>query len=64
MTGSAIMHSLGHKGNDEMLAKEVARIYEEVKTTAQEFNAGDLFAGANISGFLRVANVMMTHGAV
>lgn len=65
MTGSAIMHSLGHKGNDELLAKEVARIYEEVKTTAQEFNArGDLFAGANISGFLRVANVMMTHGAV
>lgn len=65
MTGSAIVHSLGRKGSDEMLASEVARIYKEVKTTAEEFNArGDLFAGANISGFLRVANVMMTHGAV
>jgi hypothetical protein len=25
---------------------------------------GDLFAGANILGFMRVANVMMTHGAL
>jgi glutamate dehydrogenase (NADP+) len=47
-----------------MLAEHVARIYKDVKRTATEFNVrGDLFAGANIQGFLRVANVMMTHGA-
>ncbi len=40
-------------------------VYGEIKNTASEFNArGDLFAGANIAGFLRVANVMMMHGAV
>lgn len=65
MTGPAIVHALGTDVTDEMLEKEVERIYLNVKKTAQEFNArGDLFAGANIYGFLRVANVMMTHGAV
>lgn len=65
MTGSAIVHSLGANATDDMLAENVARIYREVKLTASEFNArGDLFAGANILGFMRVANVMMTHGAV
>lgn len=66
MTGSAILHALGSTtATDEMLKAECGRIYAEVKATAEEFNArGDLFAGSNISGFLRVANVMMTHGAV
>lgn len=65
MTGPAIVHSLGLKASDDMLAKEVARIYNEVKRNAQEFNArGDLHAGAHILGFLRVANMMMNHGAV
>jgi glutamate dehydrogenase (NADP+) len=65
MTGPAIVHALGNDVTDELLQEEVERIYKSVKKTAQEFNAGgDLFAGANIHGFLRVANVMMTHGAV
>jgi len=65
MTGSAIVHALGKKGTDEQLAAEISRIYSDVKLTAEEFNArGDLFAGSNIAGFLRVANVMITHGAV
>jgi glutamate dehydrogenase (NADP+) len=65
LTGSAIVHSIGTGATDEMLAENVSRIYQDVKNTASEFNArGDLFAGANIAGFLRVANVMMTHGAV
>lgn len=65
MTGSHIATSLGVGANDAMLANEVNRIYGDVKRTAEEFNArGDLFAGANITGFLRVANVMLTHGAV
>jgi glutamate dehydrogenase (NADP+) len=59
------VHSLGPNATDTMLAENVSRIFKDVKNTATEFNArGDLFAGANILGFMRVANVMMTHGAV
>jgi glutamate dehydrogenase (NADP+) len=65
LTGSAIVHRLGLQATDAELAKECGRIYQEVKSTAAEFNArGDLFVGANIQGFLRVADVMMKHGAV
>ena len=65
LTGPALVHNLGDGATDERLQAEVARVYSEVKSTASEFNArGDLFAGANIAGFLRVANVMMLHGAV
>ena len=65
LTGPAIVHSLGVNATDEALAAEVSRIYQQVKVQAQEFNArGDLLAGSNIMAFLRVANVMMTHGAV
>jgi glutamate dehydrogenase (NADP+) len=70
LTGSAIAHHANSSASggvmtDELLAEHVARIYADVKSTASEFNArGDLYTGANIQGFLRVANVMMTHGAV
>lgn len=64
LTGTAIVNELGKSATDDELAKNVARIYKDVKTTASEFNArGDLYSGANIRGFLHVANVMMTHGA-
>lgn len=44
---------------------ETARIYDEVKRTANEYNVrGDLKTGADIASFLRVANVMATHGAI
>ena len=65
LTGAALMHNLESAASDENLKAEVARVYKEVKSTATEFNVrGDLFAGSNIAGFLRVANVMMAHGAV
>ncbi|CAJ1970356.1 unnamed protein product [Cylindrotheca closterium] len=65
MSGPAIVHSLGPQATDEELKTEVDRIYQEIKTTANEFNCrGDLFAGANIAGFLRIANQMLKHGAV
>lgn len=65
LTGPALVHNLEASASDENLQAEVARVYQEVKGTASEFNLrGDLFAGANIAGFLRVANVMMAHGAV
>lgn len=64
-TGSPIVNSLGATATDAALAEHVTRLYKDVKNTATEFNQrGDLSAGANILGFLRVANVMMTHGAV
>lgn len=65
LTGTPIMYALGQNASDERLAEEVARIYNEVKRMSNEFNAhGDLYTGANIAGFFRVANVMMNHGAV
>lgn len=65
LTGPALAHSLGANATDENLKAEVARVYNDVKTTASEFNArGDLYAGAKIAGFLRVAKTMMAHGAV
>jgi len=65
LSGPAIVHSLGPYATDDDLKGEVARIYKEIKSTATEFNArGDLFTGANISGFLRIANQMVKHGAV
>ena len=65
LTASGIVHALGAGATDEELKEEVERVYADVKRTATEFNArGDLFTGANILGFMRVANVMMTHGAV
>ncbi len=65
MTGSAIKNYLKPNAGDEAFAAEIARIYSDTKNTAKEFNArGDLYLGANISGFLRVANSMLAHGAV
>lgn len=65
LTGPALMHNLGDNASDETFKAEISRVYKEVKNTASEFNArGDLFTGANIAGFLRVANVMIMHGAV
>ena len=47
------------------IAEATARIFNEIKSTANEFNArGDLRVGADIAGFLRVGNVMLSHGAV
>ncbi len=50
---------------DSRIAEATARIFNEIKSTANEFNArGDLRVGADIAGFLRVGNVMLSHGAV
>ena len=45
--------------------REAARVFHEVQRTASEYNVrGDLDAGAAIASFLRVANVMASHGSV
>jgi len=50
---------------DERLGESVDAVYDKITKTATEFNArGDLVAGTNIASFLKVANVMMAHGAV
>lgn len=65
LTGTAVAQHLGEDASDDLLAEHMARIYREVKSTATEFNVrGDLYVGGNIRGFLRVADVMMGHGAV
>jgi len=65
LNGASISNALGPNVSDKQFAEEVSRIYRDTKATAQEFNArGDLFLGANVSGFLRVANAMLNQGAV
>jgi len=65
LTGTHIMTSLGKDAIDKMLTTEVECVYTNIKRTAQEFNTrGDLFYGANILGFFRVANAIMAYRAV
>jgi glutamate dehydrogenase (NADP+) len=50
---------------DARVEAAMTEVYEEVKATAKEFNTrGDLNSGCNIAAFLRVANVMLSHGSV
>ena len=50
---------------DARVEAATSEVFEEVKATAREFNTrGDLLAGTNISSFLKVANVMLSHGSV
>ena len=48
-----------------ILSDNIDRVYDDITRTATEFNVrGDLLAGSQISGFLKVANVMIAHGSV
>uniref|UniRef100_A0A7S2E2V9 Glutamate dehydrogenase n=1 Tax=Octactis speculum TaxID=3111310 RepID=A0A7S2E2V9_9STRA len=60
------VHEFANKEElDERLEAAAQRTFAKVKRTAMEFNArGDLHAGANMAGFLKVADVMSAHGAV
>jgi len=50
---------------DASLDAMAACVYDKIKATAKEFNTrGDLNAGAQIAAFVKVADVMMAHGAV
>jgi glutamate dehydrogenase/leucine dehydrogenase len=70
----AIGNALAYTSKEEQIIKaditdeidrEGRRIFEEVQRSAAEYNArGDLGAGAAIASFLRVANVMASHGSV
>ncbi len=50
---------------DAKLKDIMVNIYRQISQAAKEYGcAGDLAAGANIAGFLKVANAMMAQGAV
>ena len=50
---------------DEKLKSIVRNIYRAMDAAAEEYGvAGDYVAGANIAGFLKVADAMMAHGVV
>lgn len=50
---------------DETLHSNMLHLYNEVYHTAKEYNVeGDLMAGANIVGFVRVAAAALRQGAV
>ena len=61
----SISNVSGPNVSEEEFGGKAAMIYNCTKAAVQEFNACcDLFAGANIHGFLHVANVMLNRGAV
>lgn len=58
-------HPIAPDELDDRIHALVDQIYAESKSTAKEFNMrGDLHAGATIAGFLRVADTLVSHGAV
>eukprot|EP00904_Undaria_pinnatifida_P010369 jgi/Undpi1/6462/HiC_scaffold_20.g08941.m1 len=63
---SLATNPLGAKENiHDRVAEQMAMVFNDVKATATEFNVrGDYGAGASISGFMKVADVMLAHGAV
>ncbi len=50
---------------DAKLKDIMVNIYRQISQAAREYGCeGDLAAGANIAGFLKVANAMMAQGLV
>jgi len=50
---------------DRKLHRIMVNIYSTAKSAAEEYGApGNLVAGANIAGFLKVAQAMMAQGLV
>ncbi len=50
---------------DAKLKKIMIDIYHNMDAAAKEYGCkGDYVAGANIAGFIKVANAMMAHGIV
>ena len=50
---------------DSKLHEIMVNIYHNASAAAKEYGLdGNLVAGANIAGFLKVANAMLSHGVV
>lgn len=62
LIGSALISGSAY---DRPITAAMEELYEELKSTAKEFNTrGDISAAANIAAFHRVADVMIQHGTV
>ncbi|GAB6136994.1 hypothetical protein JCM15060_01830 [Halanaerobaculum tunisiense] len=65
MTQNAMWDSWSLEKVDATLQEIMVDIYRTSRDTAKEYGKeGDLVAGANIAGFLKVANVMLAQGVV
>lgn len=65
MTQNSARYSWDFEKVDTMLQQIMADIYQKAAAAAEEYDMPDnLVAGANIAGFLKVANAMLAYGAV
>ncbi len=65
MTQNGMWDSWDFDKVDKNLQKIMVSIYHEINRIAKEYGMeGDLAAGANIAGFLKVANAMLDHGVI
>lgn len=65
MSQNSIRCSWTFEEVDVRLKDIMVTIYRQISQTAREYGcAGDLVAGANIAGFLKVANAMLAQGVV
>ncbi|MFN2339752.1 MAG: NADP-specific glutamate dehydrogenase, partial [Halanaerobium sp.] len=65
MTQNAMFDEWTFDKVDQELQKIMVGIYKDASTVAAEYGLeGDLVAGANIAGFLKVANTMLDQGVV
>jgi glutamate dehydrogenase (NADP+) len=65
MSQNSIRCSWTFEEVDAKLKEIMVTIYRQISQTAREYDcAGDLVAGANIAGFLKVANAMLAQGVV
>jgi glutamate dehydrogenase (NADP+) len=65
MTQNAMFDEWTFDKVDQELQKIMVGIYKDSSTVAEEYGLeGDLVAGANIAGFMKVANAMLDQGVV
>ena len=65
MSQNAMHYSWTAEEVDAKLQQIMKGIYEESYKAAKEYGfEGDLIAGANIAGFIKVADAMLAQGAV
>ena len=65
MSQNSIRGSWTFEKVDKMLKDIMENIYSNASAAAEEYNMkGNLVAGANIAGFLKVANAMLEQGVV
>jgi glutamate dehydrogenase (NADP+) len=65
MSQNAMLNQWTRDEVDEKLQQIMTSIYQTCRSTAEQYgHAGDLVRGANIAGFLRVAQAMLEQGVV